>query len=614
MKHWFYKLSLQKKMLYSYGLLFVVSLAALLVFFFRSFVQVRTTELAHMSEYNGQLSLNLDALVSSADPFRYLHFSDDRIRNLLSSDDGDIDAEMQEKTAEKLKQQLTLMADMDDHVLRALVVTADGRIYGSIGGDYTGYLSEMDERLEGIDWNGQSSYFSEVHGEMIDLVKYQVISMVSPVWNVFGDEPVAMVYLDLDFNKISNQWHRSAAVGESSDFMILSPSQVLFDSGVQGSDTKLEKNSISDKVSTILNSGEQEGTLSLHNKRCVVSAAVNESTGWVLMQYLPTALLMGRIISNMWVFFMILAAVIVVTAVGSAVLARQVSRPVRVLSEVMGHVARDTKEEQEIPLFEDKEVLWEDEVGQMIHSYNSMARRINDNIIKMYIYRLNQKQTELKMLQFQINPHFLYNALNTISAIARLEDVEYIPEIASSLSDMFRYNISDRDIVTIREELEQTEHYMSIQKIRFPQRFETHYEVEEGLGECRVLKFVLQPIVENAYKYGFSRKRARDVLRIRVYRAGDEDVMMTVEDDGIGMEPEKVQSLNEAFSSGEFSGSSHGIGLQNVNARLKTYYGDSYGIYVESEKDSYTRVCLKIRNIDKRQESRGIEDDTSCGC
>ncbi|MDC7286219.1 histidine kinase [Blautia schinkii] len=634
MKHWFYKLSLQKKMLYSYGLLFVVSLAALLVFFFRSFVQVRTTELAHMTEYNGQLSLNLDTLVSSTDPFRYLHFSDDRIRNLLSSDDKDIDAAVQEKSAEKLEQQLTLLADMQDHVLRALVVTADGRIYGSIGGDYTGYLSEMDKRLEGIDWDVQSSYFSEVHGEIIDLVKYQVISMVSPVWNVFGDEPLAMVYLDLDFNKIANQWHRSAAVGQSSDFMILSASQILFDSGVQSSDTKLEKNLFSEKISEFLNSGGQEGTLSFHEKRCVVSATKNESTGWVIVQYLPNELLMERIVSNMWLFFMILAAVIVVTAVGSAVLSRQVSRPVQVLSQVMGKVARDSKEEQEIPLFEDKDIVWEDEVGQMIHSYNSMARRINDNIIKMYVYRLNQKQTELKMLQFQINPHFLYNALNTISAIARLEDVEYIPEIASSLSDMFRYNISGSDIVTIREELEQTEHYMSIQKIRFPQRFETYYEVEEGLGECRVLKFVLQPIVENAYKYGFSRKRARDVLCIRVFREGDEDVRITVEDDGIGMEPEKVQSLNKAFSRAEFSGTSGGIGLQNVNARLKTYYGDSYGIYVESEKDSYTRVCLRIQYMDKRQEehrgehreehgeecregrieSRGMENDTSCGC
>lgn len=354
--------------------------------------------------------------------------------------------------------------------------------------------------------------------------------------------------------------------------------------------------------------------LTLHDKRCVVSAMENESTGWILVQYLPTSLLMGRIISNMWVFFVILAAVIVVTAVGSAVMARQVSRPVQVLSQVMGQVARDAKEEQEIPLFEDKDILWEDEVGQMIRSYNSMARRINDNIIKMYVYRLNQKQTELKMLQFQINPHFLYNALNTISAIARLEDVEYIPEIASSLSDMFRYNISGSDIVTIREELEQTEHYMSIQKIRFPMRFETYYEVEEGLGECRVLKFVLQPIVENAYKYGFSRKRDKDVLRIRVFRAGESDVVLTVEDDGVGMDFQKVQSLNEAFARGGFSSTAKGIGLQNVNARLKNYYGERYGIYVESEEGRYTRVCLKIRNMDKREESRGMENGSSCGC
>ena len=113
------------------------------------------------------------------------------------------------------------------------------------------------------------------------------------------------------------------------------------------------------------------------------------------------------------------------------------------------------------------------------------------------------------MLQFQINPHFLYNALNTISSIAQLQDVDYIPEIASGLSDMFRYNIDGREIVSIREEITQTENYMCIQKIRFPERFSVEISVEEELLDCKILKFILQPIVENSYKYGFTGKRSR---------------------------------------------------------------------------------------------------------
>ena len=614
MKRWLYKMSLQKKMLYSYGVLFIISLTALMVFSFRSFRQERINEVAHMTQYNGQLSLNLDTMISGLDGFRYMHFSDDKIRNLLFSDDSDIDLESHEETENKLTQQLTFLTDMGDYVLRAVLVTGDGRIYESVSGDHKDYLERMKELTRAIVWEKDTpAFFSEVHSEIIDLVGYQVVTMISPVWNVTGDTPVASVYLDLDFNKIANQWYRSADVGQGVDFMVVSPSQILFDSRDSKDTASLSDDDLLGKINSILEQGSQEGTLMLHGKPCVVTAQENESTGWYLVQYMPATLLTGRIMGSMSLVLLILAGVIVATVAGSFILARQVSRPVKVLSQVMGQVARDSREEQQIPLFEEQEILWEDEVGQMIRSYNSMASRINNNIIKMYVYRLNQKQTELKMLQFQINPHFLYNALNTISAIARLEEVELIPEIASSLSDMFRYNISGNEIVTVREELEQTENYMNIQKIRFPGRFDIRYEVEEELLDCKILKFVLQPIVENAYKYGFSRKRQKDVLCIRGYRADKEDILLEVEDDGVGIPSEKVRELNGNFRKAEFSTNTGegGIGLQNVNARLKNYYGGDCGIRVESEEGQFTRIFLRIKDTSMEEEDRGTENDSS---
>ena len=233
----------------------------------------------------------------------------------------------------------------------------------------------------------------------------------------------------------------------------------------------------------------------------------------------------------------------------------------------------------------------------MIDSYNAMAKRINDNIIKDYIYKLNQKQAELKMLQFQINPHFLYNALNTISSIAQLQDVAYIPEIASGLSDMFRYNIDGREIVTLREEITQTENYMGIQKIRFPERFVVEISVEEELMDCKVLKFILQPIVENSYKYGFAEKRKKNILSIRSYREDKEDIIIIVEDNGIGIETEKVKRMNKALAGERGFEASAGIGLRNVNARIKNYYGEDYGIWLESDCGKFTRVYLKIREL-----------------
>lgn len=305
----------------------------------------------------------------------------------------------------------------------------------------------------------------------------------------------------------------------------------------------------------------------------------------------------------MSVLLLIFGAVILVTILGSYGFSRQVSYPVRILSEEMSQVAVDTDEEQEIPLFRHDEVGKKDEVGKMIQSYNAMARRINDNIIRTYQYKLQQKRTELKMLQFQINPHFLYNALNTITAIAKLENVEYIPEISTNLSDMFRYNIKGDDIVTWKEELDHTMRYMHIQMIRFPERFIVDNHVDEQVLKCKTLKFLLQPVVENCYKYGFGKRKSNDRILISGYFDEKQDIIMIVEDNGKGIEKDKLKQLNDSLRHGNQMEDSGGIGLHNVNSRLKEYFGDAYGLAIESEAGSYTRVIVKAGNIKDDDES-----------
>ena len=202
------------------------------------------------------------------------------------------------------------------------------------------------------------------------------------------------------------------------------------------------------------------------------------------------------------------------------------------------------------------------------------------------------------MLQFQINPHFLYNALNTISSIAILENVEYIPEIANSLSDMFRYNIKGSNIVTVGEELVQLRNYMNIQNIRFPDRFQIEIDIPEEIRACSIIKFVLQPVVENSIHHGFVKKRKKDRLRISAERENGV-LTLIVEDDGVGIEPDQVREMNERFAREdtvtELEEDAKSIGLANVNARLRNYYGAGGGIRVESRVGEYTKIILKLR-------------------
>lgn len=591
------RMTIQQKVLSGVGMLFACSFLALAIFFIQSYIQELNIELGHMRNYNRQLSMNLDRVVDTTSSFRYMHFSNDKIRNLLCSDDSDIDPEGQKKTEKDLEESLALLTDMGKDVLRAVIVTNDGRIYKSVEEIEDGYIKRMNVLLtQEKGWDQKKAgYFSPIHKATVNLVEHYVVSMVSPIWNIVQEEPVAVIYLDLDFDKLTNQWYASANLNQNFSFMILSEKQLLFDS--EKSQEKENYQRLIKESRNMTESGKKDQIVKVHGKFCVISVEKNEDTGWYLMQYMPVSKLAERILSNTSVLLLVLIGVIFITVTGSYVLAKNVSRPVKELSQFMGRVADVPEEEKEIALFSKRDTESTEEILQMIDSYNAMAKRINDNIIKDYIYKLNQKQAELKMLQFQINPHFLYNALNTISSIAQLQDVEYIPEIASGLSDMFRYNIDGREIVTLREEITQTENYMGIQKIRFPERFLVEICVDEELMDCKVLKFILQPIVENSYKYGFAEKRKKNVLCIRGYREKEDDIIIIIEDNGAGIEAEKVSKINEALAGDKGFEASAGIGLRNVNARIKNYYGEDCGIWLESDCGKFTRVYLKIREL-----------------
>lgn len=591
------RMTIQQKVLSGVGMLFACSFLALAIFFIQSYIQELNIELGHMRNYNRQLSMNLDRVVDTTSSFRYMHFSNDKIRNLLCSDDSDIDPEGQKKTEKDLEESLALLTDMGKDVLRAVIVTNDGRIYKSVEEIEDGYIKRMNVLLtQEKGWDQKKAgYFSPIHKTTVNLVEHYVVSMVSPIWNIVQEEPVAVIYLDLDFDKLTNQWYASVNLNQNFSFMILSEKQLLFDS--EKSQEKENYQRLIKESRNMTESGKKDQIVKVHGKVCVISVEKNEDTGWYLMQYKPVSKLAERILNNTSALLLVLIGVIFITVTGSYVLAKNVSRPVKELSQFMGRVADVPEEEKEIALFSKKDTESTEEILQMIDSYNAMAKRINDNIIKDYIYKLNQKQAELKMLQFQINPHFLYNALNTISSIAQLQDVEYIPEIASGLSDMFRYNIDGREIVTLREEITQTENYMGIQKIRFPERFLVEICVDEDLMDCKVLKFILQPIVENSYKYGFAEKRKKNVLCIRGYREKEDDIIIIIEDNGAGIEAEKVSKINEALAGDKGFEASAGIGLRNVNARIKNYYGEDCGIWLESDCGKFTRVYLKIREL-----------------
>ena len=213
-------------------------------------------------------------------------------------------------------------------------------------------------------------------------------------------------------------------------------------------------------------------------------------------------------------------------------------------------------------------------------------------------------QSELSMLQYQINPHFLYNTLDTIRSYALMSDQEDIALMSEKLSRFFRYAISNREnIVKVEDELRHIEDYLFIQSRRFGDRFETDISVEEPeLRERYVLKLMIQPLVENAITHGLERLKRKGQIHIHV-AATEKKLLIRISDNGVGMSEEKLRELNQSLQAGTVQpagnqGRGTGIAIQNVNARIRITFGDEYGLHYRSHEMQGTTVTATLPLLD----------------
>ena len=207
----------------------------------------------------------------------------------------------------------------------------------------------------------------------------------------------------------------------------------------------------------------------------------------------------------------------------------------------------------------------------------SSNQQLQNRLVKLSV---SQKESELRALQFQINPHFLYNTLSSIYWLCKLGMNNEAARAAVLLSDNFKYVIGhDDNLVTVQAELEHIAHYLELQNIRFNQSIDVIWDVDPPLKETKILKFILQPIVENAIYHGLEPKMGERRLSISVHSKGG-DVVFAIEDNGIGMS--NTQSVK------------NGYGIRNVEERIRLKYGSSYGCSFVSALGQGTTVIIRI--------------------
>lgn len=240
-------------------------------------------------------------------------------------------------------------------------------------------------------------------------------------------------------------------------------------------------------------------------------------------------------------------------------------------------------------------VKGKDEIAAFGHLFNQMAEQISDLVKRIKTEEDQRRRRELQTMIYQINPHFLYNTLDSVSILARRNKDAQVADIVTNLSRLFRLGLHQgRECVTVRDELSHVTYYLKIQKIRFEEYLDWKIEAPPEVLDYKTMKFILQPIVENAINHGIRAKGVPGYVGVSV-RETEEDIIFTVSDTGNGMSPDAVEILRERIDRKTIDEQQEqGFGLWNVNQRVKLYYGEAYGITIESVREKGTNVSVRI--------------------
>ena len=230
--------------------------------------------------------------------------------------------------------------------------------------------------------------------------------------------------------------------------------------------------------------------------------------------------------------------------------------------------------------------LGSDEIGEIADIFNQLNDEIQKLIYENYEKQLKIKDSYLNLMQEQINPHFLYNALSVISSLAMRSRDQRTMESIQYLANFYRISLNKgKQILTVEDEIELLKNYMKIQKIRFGDRIDIQYFCEDRVKTCHTIKLILQPLVENSIHHGMKEEEMLHIT-VRIYQKKN-DLMMEVEDDGVGVSEGKLRLLKS-----ELRDSQEGFGLINVGIRIKLHYGEKYGIQIESRNGCGTKVTV----------------------
>lgn len=405
-----------------------------------------------------------------------------------------------------------------------------------------------------------------------------------------GKEPDTVILIDLKLDSINNIVDK-VNLGKTTGVLFLdNTGKIIYDRNTQ----YVQKNLDKDIINRVLKDYDGKFTARISDKKFLVAFNTSEVTGWKLLTLTPYSEVAKDNKKLVLFSLLLMLLALVITTFISYGFSRTVVKPIKRLQKGMSKVKEGNFDIQ-------LENPSNDELGQLVLSFNSMIFTIKTLIVEKYEERIARNNAEFKYLQAQINPHFIYNTLQTISSMAVVKKVPEISSVSKGLAKILRYSVNTKSrIITIREELENLICYLDIQKLRFKDFLNYEINIEDEVYAFGIIKLVLQPIVENAITHGIEPKGENGLVKITA-KCIEGYIDITISDNGTGMTQNEVEQLMSDINSMDEKETkisplrdNNNIGLRNINSRIKLIYGQDYGLGVESLKGEWTSITVKI--------------------
>ncbi|MCI8800261.1 sensor histidine kinase [Acetatifactor muris] len=403
-----------------------------------------------------------------------------------------------------------------------------------------------------------------------------MVSVAYRINDVYSDDAVGYLKIDVDLEMLKKSFLHNYSQVAGTTILDEQGKVLFYDKLVIQPETEMMAK-------------EERGVY--ETKEYIMSCGISQSTGWRLCMAMSKEELFRNQYMLIRTLLIVLASIVLITLLVSG-------KFFNIITVNYKRLVKGMEEVKEGNLLAVVEADTQDEISLLILEFNEMLLKLNELIRTVEAKQALLKEAEIKALQQQINPHFMHNIMETIMGLASEGMDREVIEVSECMSSMLRYNTRFENTTTLREEVEQIQNYVKVLKVRFEDRFEVFYDIDQECMDCVIVKFTLQPLVENAISHGLSGVWKDGMLRVRVKREED-TISILIYDNGTGIKPEHLEEMRVRLEETterplEYIDQYKSLGILNVHLRLRMYYGEKYSIEIFSKLGKGTCFSLKI--------------------